>query len=63
MNSIIQEEQYTVRPLKDEGKYKIDKVTEKDGKVYYDVYDKDDNLQNSFYSLKEAREWARFMSK
>lgn len=60
---IYKEDGYTVRPLKDEGDFTIDKVTEEDGSIYYDVYDRDDNLQNSFRTAKDAREWARMMSK
>ena len=51
------------RALKGAGDYTIDKVKEEDGNIYYDVYDFDDNLQNTFRTLKEARNWALMMSK
>lgn len=60
---VYKEDGYMVQPLKPEGKYTIDKVTEKNGDIYYDVYDNKQNLQNSFRTVKEAREWAKMMSK
>ena len=57
------EEGYTVQPLKDEGIYSIDKVTEKDGNIYYDIYDQEQNLVNTFRSIKEARNWCKMMQR
>lgn len=61
------EADYKIRELKNEGRYSIDKVTYDSGEVIYDVYyfdayDADYTLVNSFRSLKEARQWARMMS-
>lgn len=60
---IYREDGYTVRSLKPEGKYTIDKVTEENGDIYYDVYDEEQNLQNIFRTVKEARAWAKMMSR
>lgn len=60
---MIYEDGYTVRELKPIGNYTIDKVTEKDGSIYYDIYDEECNLQEVCRTLKEARKWAQMMSK
>ena len=39
--------------------FSICKVYKANGDIYYNVYDEDDNLQNSFRSLKEAKEWTK----
>lgn len=49
------------RELKPEGKFSIVKAS--GCKTMYHVYDEDDNIQNVFKTLKEAREWAKMMSK
>ena len=59
---LYKEDGYTVQPLKPEGEYTIDKVTEANGDIYYDVYDKEENLQNTFDSAAKARAWAKMMS-
>ena len=55
----IRENGYYSKELKKCNGFSIMKVYEKNGDIYYDVYDEDDNLQNSFKSLKEAKEWTK----
>lgn len=62
MSKTIKYGDYTIRPLKNEGEFRIDKVTEPNGDIFYDVYDEEDNLQNVFRNIKDARRWARMMS-
>lgn len=54
--------EFKVRPLKSVGNFDIDKVTEKNGEIYYDVYDREQNLVNTLRTAKDARTWAKMMS-
>ena len=55
----IKENGYYSRELQKSNGFSICKVYESNNKIFYDVYDSDDNLQNSFRTLSEAKEWTR----
>lgn len=57
----IKENGYYSRELKKSNGFSICKVYEENG-IFYDVYDEDDNLQNSFKTLDQAKKWTKIFA-
>lgn len=55
MIKVFEEDGLVIWELKKLLGYTIDKVKEKNGDIFYDVYDSRDYLVDSFKSLKEAK--------